>query len=242
MNLIVDVGNTLIKLAVFNSNELIYKDSFERHLLLERISELNNTLPNISHCIISAVGRTTETQLEFLQKKYKVISLTHDTKVPFLNEYATQETLGVDRIALVSAAAVDYPERDVLVIDAGSCITYDFLSAENTYSGGAISPGLEMRYKAVHHFTDKLPLLKPQNSVSLVGDSTLNAIHSGVFNGMVYELDGFISSYKEKYPDLTVILTGGDAHLLRVSLKNDIFANSNFLLEGLHYILELNKD
>jgi len=242
MNLIIDVGNTYIKLAVFDGNALIYRESFERNLLLDKLVALSDKYAAISHCIISAVGIITEAQTKYLHKKYKVIYLTHQTKIPFINAYATPETLGVDRIALVSAAAAQYSKQNVLVIDAGSCITYDYLSGDNRYSGGAISPGLEMRYKAVHHFTAKLPLLEPKNKVSLVGDTTSNAIHSGIFNGVVYELDGFISSYREKYPDLTVILTGGDAHLLRVSLKNDIFANSNFLLEGLHYILELNKD
>ena len=168
--------------------------------------------------------------------------LNHDAKIPFKNEYATPRTLGVDRIALVSAAAIKFPKENVLVIDAGSCITYDFLSATNTYLGGAISPGIKMRFKALHHFTDKLPLLEKKLPENWIGDSTENSMQIGVIKGIQNEIEGYISLYKEKFKNLTVILTGGDADFLRDSLKNDIFADSNFLLEGLNYILEHNKD
>ena len=117
-----------------------------------------------------------------------------------------------------------------------------FLTSENKYLGGAIAPGLEMRYKAMHHFTANLPLLNAEAPENLIGDSTNNSMHIGVFQGVVSEIEGFINRYIENFSHLTVILTGGDAHFLRDRLKNDIFANSNFLLEGLNYILELNKD
>ena len=176
-----------------------------------------------------------------MQQRYAVFYLNHETKIPFLNKYATPETLGVDRIALISAAAKQYPQQNVLVIDAGTCITYDFLSAENEYLGGAISPGIAMRYKSLHTFTEKLPLLDANNPKILTGNSTTASIHSGVVNGVLYEIDGIISEYRKNYNNLTVILTGGDTHFLRDSIKNDIFANSNFLLEGLNHILEYNK-
>jgi type III pantothenate kinase len=149
--------------------------------------------------------------------------------------------LGIDRIALASAAVHLYINKNVLVIDAGTCITYDFINSENEYLGGAISPGISLRYKSLHTFTDKLPLLEANNSKLLIGNSTATSIHAGVVNGVLYEIDGFIEAYKNNYENLTVILTGGDAHFLRDTIKNDIFANSNFLLEGLNHILEYNK-
>ena len=161
--------------------------------------------------------------------------------MPFKNHYTTPETLGVDRMALVSAASKSFKKENVLIIDAGTCITYDFLNDENKYLGGAISPGVEMRYKSLHTFTAKLPLLKKKMPQSFFGDSTEDAIHVGVVISVLNEIEGFISNYQKEYPNLRVILTGGDAHFLRDRIKNDIFANSNFLLEGLNYILETNK-
>jgi len=242
MNLIVDVGNTLIKLAVFKAGELQMKKVNIKSDFLDTLSEIKIKYPQITHCIISSVGKISEAHLVKLKKEYEVLVLNHATKIPFQNNYATPETLGVDRIGLISAAAVEYPNKNVLVIDAGTCITYDFISEENVYRGGAISTGLQMRYKAMHTFTEKLPLLEAESIEKLVGNSTISSMHSGVFNGIIYEIDGFITSYKTTFKNLTVILTGGDAHFLRDRLKNDIFATSNFLLQGLNHILEHNKD
>jgi len=242
MNLIIDVGNTLVKLAVFEQQTLAFKKVCIKKDFLSVLNEIVEMYSTISCSMISSVGNLSEYQFSQLEKHYHVSVLTHETKVPFRNKYTTPKTLGVDRIALVSCAALKYPEENVLIIDAGSCITYDFLSKENEYFGGAIAPGIAMRYAALNKFTAKLPLLDLSHPKKLIGDNTASSMHSGVVNGVLYEIDGFISSYKETYHDLTVILTGGDAHFLRDSLKNDIFANSNFLLEGLNYILEHNKD
>ncbi|HLS11032.1 MAG TPA: type III pantothenate kinase, partial [Flavobacteriaceae bacterium] len=148
----------------------------------------------------------------------------------------------VDRIALVSGAIQKYPNANVLVIDAGTCITYDFIDATATYYGGAISPGLTMRYKAMHTFTENLPLLERVKEVSLIGTNTQDSMHSGVLLGMAYEVEGYINAYRKKFPDLITVLTGGDAQFLRDTIKNDIFANTNLLLEGLLNILNYNKD
>ena len=241
MNLVVDVGNTLIKLAIFEGEELLSKKVNIKGDFLDTISEIKKKYPQITHCIVSSVGKISETHLAKLKKEYTVLLLTHSTKIPFQNNYATPETLGVDRIALISAAAVEYPQKNVLVIDAGTCVTYDFISETNTYEGGAISPGLQMRYKAMHTFTEKLPLLESEPIDKLIGNTTITSLHSGALNGIVFEIDGFITHYKKTFKNLTVILTGGDIHFLRDRLKNDIFANSNFLFQGLNHILELNK-
>ncbi|MFA5300654.1 MAG: type III pantothenate kinase, partial [Lutibacter sp.] len=169
-----------------------------------------------------------------------LIELDYNTKVPFLNNYATPKTLGVDRIALVSSAFSNYPNKNVLIIDAGTCITYDFINHEGNYYGGAISPGIEMRYKALHVFTEKLPLLRPELMYQLVGDSTETSIHSGILNGVIGEIDSIVEKYRKKNTDLTVVLTGGDVNFLSNRLKNSIFANPNFLLEGLNTILTYN--
>jgi type III pantothenate kinase len=160
--------------------------------------------------------------------------------MPFINSYATPKTLGVDRIALVSASVDQFPDNNVLIIDAGTCITYDFITDENVYLGGAISPGIRLRYKALNNLTANLPLLETNQPKSIIGDSTEESIHSGVVNGVIKEIDGLIEYYKENHQDLTVILTGGDANFLSNQLKNSIFANSNFLLEGLNFLLDYN--
>ncbi len=241
MNLVIDVGNTLVKLGVFDGGKLKLKKTCIKNDFLRLLAEISEAFPSISNTIVSSVGNFTEHQISKLHQRYEVSLLNHQTKVPFINKYETPQTLGVDRIALISAAAAQYTGENILVIDAGTCITYDFLSSENEYLGGAISPGISLRYKSLHTFTEKLPLLDANNPKLLVGNSTAASMHAGVINGILYEIDGFIEAYKKKYYNLTVILTGGDAHFLRDSIKNDIFANSNFLLEGLNHILEYNK-
>ena len=241
MNLIIDVGNTFVKLAVFDNDVLQYKKSCDIKDFLINFEKITFKFPKINNVIVSSVGNFSEGELSEIKNRYKVFVLTQKDKVPYINKYATPETLGVDRMALVSAAAIQFPKKNVLIIDAGSCITYDFLNSENEYLGGAISPGIQMRYKSIHSFTDKLPLLEPSLPLNFVGDSTENSIHSGIIQGILNEIDGFIELYKEKNKELTIILTGGDAHFLLDSLKNDIFATSNFLLEGLNYILKHNN-
>lgn len=241
MNLVIDVGNTLVKIGIFDDGKLELKKTCVKNDFLRVIAEISEAFPAISNTIVASVGNFTEQQISKLQKRFDVSFLDHQTKVPFINKYETPHTLGVDRIALISAAVGQYTGKNILVIDAGTCITYDFLSSENEYMGGAISPGISLRYKSLHKFTEKLPLLDANNPKLLIGNGTTASMHSGVINGVLYEIDGFIDAYKKKYNNLTVILTGGDAHFLRESIKNDIFANSNFLLEGLNHILEFNK-
>ncbi|WP_410004334.1 type III pantothenate kinase [Aequorivita nionensis] len=241
MNLTIDVGNTLIKLGVFDSGKLKLKKTCIKKDFLHTLNEISEAFPAIQKCIISSVANLSEHQLLKLQHQFDALILNHQTKVPFINKYETPQTLGIDRIALVSAAAKEYAGKNVLVIDAGTCITYDFLNSKNEYLGGAISPGISLRYKALHTFTEKLPLLETNNPNLYIGNNTTTSIHSGVVNGVLYEIDGYISMYRKNYDNLTVILTGGDVHFLRDSIKNDIFANSNFLLEGLNHILEYNK-
>ncbi len=238
MNLIIDIGNSLVKTAVFNKETFVETNIF-KDTDLEEVVALNKKKYNLKNCILSSVTDTvTVHNKEFLFDNF--ITLYYNTPVPFINKYATPTTLGVDRIALVSAAAVHYPNKNVLVIDTGTCITYDFLNKKNEYLGGGISPGLFMRYKAVNHYTAKLPLLKPFDN-QLIGDSTDSSIHSGIVNGLRAEIDGIINQYHQEFRNLTVVLTGGDAIFLAKKLKSSIFAKPNFLLAGLNSILIFNS-
>ncbi|MCK0130191.1 type III pantothenate kinase [Flavobacteriaceae bacterium F08102] len=240
MNLILDIGNTHAKIAVFQNRKLVsHQQTFPKNLNTALRATLNNY--PIQASIVSTVSAINKDSLTSLHKLPKLISLDANTKVPFINQYATPTTLGVDRIALVSAAVDQFPDRNVLVIDAGTCVTYDFVTNEKIYLGGAISPGIQIRYKALHDYTANLPLLQI-DEVELTGNSTEKSIHSGVLNGIVQEINGVIEQYSHKYPNLTVVLTGGDAIFLAKMLKSSIFATPNFLLEGLNRILIHNLD
>ena len=241
MNLIVDVGNTLVKFAIFKDGDLIQKNSFKLSEFKKQYKSLKQDFPSLKKAIISSVGRLSKKQIEIIKNDLKVIELSSKTNLPFKNLYETPETLGVDRIALVSASVQKFPNKNVLIIDAGTCITYDFITSENHYLGGAISPGIRLRYKSLNNLTANLPLLKTEQPKSIIGNTTKTSIHSGVINGVINEIDGIINQYHENYSDLTVILTGGDTKFLSNQLKNTIFANSNFLLEGLNFILEYNS-
>ncbi len=241
MNLVIDVGNSFVKLAVFQKSELVEKKIVTKPNFEEEIQKFFQQYPKIDHKILSSVSGSSFLIPDFLENDKKLMELNAETPLPFLNRYTTPKSLGNDRKALVAAAAKYFENSNVLVIDAGTCITYDFKNDKNEYLGGAISPGLNMRFKALHTFTANLPELTPSNEVELIGQSTANSMNSGVVHGVSGEIEGFISSYSERFENLEIIFTGGDAQFLSKRLKNGIFANSNFLLEGLNYILEFNK-
>ena len=241
MNLIIDVGNTLVKLAVFDKESICFKKTFIKSDFIETLSMVSKECPKIENAIISSVSTLTKVQLSALKKRYPLLVLNYKMNFPFVNLYETPSTLGVDRLALVSAAAAQYPNKNVLIIDSGSCITYDFLDHKNCYLGGAISPGLNMRYKALNSFTANLPLLNPKKIDDRIGENTEDSIHSGVVNGIIFEINGTVDYYKSEFKEIRIILTGGDSKFLSKKIKNSIFANSNFLLLGLNYLIELNK-
>ncbi len=241
MNLVIDIGNTQIKVAVFQETILIFKDQFSSDQLISRVLSISEQY-NIKEGVISHVTSLDQTLLSELKKIVQLIELDYQTKLPFVNKYLTPKTIGVDRLALIAGAKGQFPNQNVLVIDAGSCITFDFLNKNEEYFGGDISPGIEMRYKAVNNYTANLPLLKKIEMIPELGDSTKNAIHRGVLNGVIQEIEGVITQYKSKYQKLTVVLTGGDTIFLAKNLKSSIFAIPNFLLEGLNSILIHNID
>ncbi|MFV9551879.1 type III pantothenate kinase [Algibacter sp. PT7-4] len=241
MNLIIDVGNSFVKLAVFKNNELCYKKSVKIDEVINGIKDINKK-NTIHKAIISSVGRLKKKEIKEIEGLFNTTILNANTNIPFKNLYKTPKTLGVDRIALVCASIREFSSKNVLIIDAGTCITYDFINNKNEYLGGAISPGIRTRYKSLNNLTANLPLLNTTMPKNIIGDSTNESIHSGVVFGVLNEIEGIIQSYKLKYSDLTVILTGGDTKFLSKQLKSSIFANPNFLLEGLNFILQFNSN
>ncbi len=242
MNLVVDIGNTYTKIAVFEEAVILFKKIIEQNDFIQVIQEIKKDYPLIAHAIISSVANMPEKDLIFLNTTFCTLIVDHGTIMPFKNLYKTPKTLGIDRLALVAAATDQFSHKNVLVIDAGTCITYDFKNQKEEYLGGAIAPGIRLRYNSLHEYTSKLPLLELKLPENHIGSSTEDAIHSGVVFGVLHEINGVIEEYCNIYGDLTVILTGGDAHFLSKRLKNSIFATSNFLLEGLNHILAFNNN
>lgn len=242
MNLVVDIGNTRVKYAVFDKNKMVIDQHSESGLFLSMVKEMFEVYPTIDNAIIASVNDFPKKEYEVLSLFCRVHMLSHDSKIPFKNSYISPQTLGVDRIALATAAFYKNHKGNTLVIDLGSCITYEMINDYGEYLGGAISPGLKMRFKAMNDHTAKLPLLEAEDIIDFIGNSTEKGMQSGVINGICQELDGVINQYKERFQLLTVILTGGDAQFFAKRLKNSIFANSKFLLEGLNYLLEYNKN
>ena len=234
MVLVVDVGNTRIKAAVFEDTKLLEIFVFTDKELQKNIENILKKFEKITDLIVSSVGDVEKQSFLAYNNILKVHFLSHEDSFPFQNRYATPKTLGIDRMVLAAGATLQFPSQNRLVIDAGTCVTYDFIDEENNYLGGAIAPGLRLRYESLHNFTAKLPLLSLESPKDFIGTSTSESIHSGVVNGFVYEIDGFIDEYKARYSNFIIILTGGDTDFLAKRLKNTIFANSNFLLESLN--------
>jgi len=221
--LVVDIGNTFIKTAIFEQDELICAEHFET-LDVATINVLLNKYA-IDQAIISTVKKHSQEWEPGLQQKVPVTYFNTGMVTGIKNHYRTPQTLGLDRLAAVAGAHKLYPGNNSLVIDGGTCITYDWVDAEGNYFGGSISPGLNMRYNALNHYTSALPLVMQDAGFdSKLGDNTETAIRSGIQNGIKYELLGFIESYAPNKQQLNIILTGGDSNFFASLLKNSIFA------------------
>lgn len=239
MNLSIDVGNNYTKIGIFQEQKIIQFQNYAP-LTLKDVEELFQSYA-IENAIIASVSFYDENIDAFLTKKTKTfVKLSHQTKLPFTNLYHTPETLGRDRIALAAAATELFSNQPVLLIDAGTCITYDFVNHNNEYLGGSISPGLTMRFKALHNFTARLPLLKKDNIDYYIGKNTDQSILSGVLNGTVGEMNAIIEKYETEFGKITVALSGGDAPFFESRLKYKIFAVPNLVLRGLNKILTYN--
>lgn len=241
MNLVIDIGNTRNKFAIIDQNSIMNTIVHDQ-LSVQTIRDLLIEYPKVNSAIISTVKKVDSTIVSFLREQLNYfIELNEHTNIPIENFYETKSTLGKDRLAAVIGANNIFPDSNVLVIDMGTAITYDFINESNQFIGGTISPGLEMRFKALNHYTDQLPLLKKNENYQTIGKNTSEAIISGVQNGILFEIDGYINTLKSKHNDIKVILTGGDAIFFDKKLKNTIFVNLNLNFIGLNTILEHNK-
>lgn len=238
MNLVVDLGNTKAKLAVFQDGELI-DDAHSSEISVEVIRAFIGDRKIQSSILASVINHSQELE-GYLAEISHFVHFTHKTTLPIALKYNTPETLGLDRIATAVGANAKFPNQNVLSIDVGTCIKYDFVDAQNNYQGGGISPGIKMRFKALNTFTDKLPLIEQKNIDFLIGKDTEGSILSGVINGAISEIEGMIRTYSVKVPNLQIIVTGGDARIFDKDDKNPIFADSFLTLRGLNTILEHN--
>jgi len=242
MKLVIDIGNTLTKIAVFNKSDII--DFISADIISKRsIKQLLDKYPEINTGIIASVREFDPDFLHSINSKIKFIRLNEATPLPFTNNYNTPSSLGYDRVAAVAGASGFFPGNDILIINSGTCITYDLITSENEYLGGSISPGIQMRFVALHTFTGKLPLIKPDldTKIEIIGNDTERSILSGVLNGVLHEVDGIIDRYKLQFPDLKIIVSGGDYKYFDKYLKNNIFATPNIVLTGLNRIHDFNE-
>ncbi|HEX7413647.1 MAG TPA: type III pantothenate kinase [Bacteroidia bacterium] len=237
MNLVVDLGNTQTKIGIFSNKELIEKKTFEKNSATE-IKKLLLEFPEIKNSIVSSVINHNKEIVTTLQNKTFCIDFNINTRLFFKVLYKTLETLGKDRIAAVAGAIALYPKKPLLVIDAGTCIKYNFVTSTNEFIGGAISPGVDMRFKALNVFTDRLPHLQfDENHIELIGSSTKTSILSGVQQGTLFEVEGFIKNFKEQNKEGIIVATGGNLSFLVDGFKNSIFAAPDLILNGLNEIL-----
>lgn len=237
MDLIIDIGNTKTKLGLFVNSGIQTVEEYlnEDPNLVVKLKDLE-----AQRSIVSSVRGWWAELAASIHSGKPVLYLDHTTELPVTNAYETPDTLGKDRIAGIVGAQFLHPGSNCLVIDAGTCVTYDILTAEGVYLGGNISPGLEMRARAMHQFTESLPLVRDFGEQNLIGKNTHQAISSGILNGLLREINGTIDAYRQEYSDLKVILCGGEARYLVNQLKGEIFANRNLVLIGLHKILQYN--
>src|SRR5690606_23356175 len=215
MLLAVDIGNSRIKYGVFEQSTLLELFVSEKTPVKQGVQEILSHYSDISIIMVSSVRKMTENDFSGLNDNVEIRFITHNSDFPFINKYKSPETLGIDRMILASGAALKFPDQNKLVIDAGTAITYDFVDKNNHYFGGAISAGIRLRYKALNDYTDKLPLLEKSEKEFFIGQTTFESIHSGVINGVVFEIEGFINRLRNKYDNFIIILTGGDTDFLR---------------------------
>lgn len=238
-NIVIDVGNSSIKTGKFINDQLVACKVFQ---------DLNDVVRHFEGSgnydwIIASVGRKYD-EIKRITNHLQPVFLTQNTALPISLHYDTPETLGVDRIAVAAAANMQHPNKNVLVIDAGTCITYDIVDKHACFQGGVIAPGLSMRMRAMHQFTSKLPDISEewqQLTLRSTGKSTRESMLNGSFSAIIHEMQGFIDQFVKEYGQLIVLITGGDAGFFESNLKPHIFADSNLVLTGLNRILNYNK-
>lgn len=237
-NLIVDIGNTRTKLAIYENKKQVSYQAFLNENQEDILFFLEQC--NATNCMITATGKMPQPVQEYLKNHFLCIEINEFTELPFTVAYKTKNTLGDDRVAAICGAKSLFPETNCLVITAGTCLTYNIITKENQFLGGSISPGLMMRLKAMHVFTDKLPLLENTKFDNLIGTSTKESLLSGARKGIIAEVDGIIDEYQLQFQEIKVIICGGDTSFFERRLKNKIFAHQNLVLDGMNEILQYN--
>ena len=233
--LTVDIGNTRAKYAVFEDESLIETAAFNPYS--NDLKELTKKYPQIKKAILSSVGGKIEECLVQLEN-LEIITLSAKTPLPFELSYKNNSQIGSDRLVAVAAAMAEKPNQNSLVIDIGTCITYDIITSDNKHLCGPISPGINLRFKSMNDYTEKLPLCKPSNDdLKIICSSTEECLQSGVIMAILFEIEGFINLYSNIYKNLNVFIIGGDNIFFENKLKNCIFADANFTFNGLRYIL-----
>ena len=241
MNLIIEQGNSATKIAVYNNGKNMFSSVYE-DVSLSDLIQLFDQYP-LTKGILSTVVKTKKEIITCLEDRLEhFLFFDEHIRLPIEVRYQTPETLGRDRIAVVVGANVLQPDKPILVIDAGTAVTYEIVEASGIYLGGNISPGMTTRFRALNKYTELLPLVSSKDDVPLLGTSTETAILAGVVNGIVYEMDGYINEFRNKYPGLLVFLTGGHSSYFENRLKNSIFVAINLVFIGLNRILEYNVE
>jgi type III pantothenate kinase len=239
MDLILDLGNTNQKIALFDAGNLLWVQA-NKQISLSLVRNIVKQNAGIDSCILSSVVKVPATLQSFLEKHFRFILLDEHTPLPILNLYRTPETLGKDRLASAVAVFNQFPGHPALIINAGTAVTYDVVTKKGEYLGGSISPGMNMRFRALHTFTKQLPLLTYSEIDFLVGNDTNQSVLSGVINGMAAEMKEMIARYRKEYPGIKVVLSGGDLNYFVNRLKISIFALPNSVIYGLQQILAFN--
>lgn len=240
VTLCIDWGNSLVKAGIFNGEKLEEKYVFHGQNGSEQITALLDKHEPVAAIMCSVSNDSDRAEAIIAERVKKYIKLDNNTPLPIMNAYTSPGSLGADRLALAVGAYVRYPNKNNLVVSLGTCITYNFIQSTRTFRGGAISPGLHMRLNAMHHFTDKLPEVKLDGEVLMLGYDTETGIRGGAVCGMIAEIDGMVNEFASQYPDFNAVLTGGDMSFFEGKLKSEIFADPNLLLTGLNLILKHN--
>lgn len=241
MKLVIDIGNTRCKWAIFDGENLIIK-RITNDFTLSEISKILIDFGEVRQVIISSVRDFPQACRDALAKQTDyLLELSHQTSIPIINRYKTPNTLGLDRLAASVGATSAFPGKPLLVIDAGTAITIDFVSSANEFIGGNISPGITTRFRALNQFTGKLPRVDLKEDFEILGTDTVSAIRAGVQQGVIFEIDSYIAHYTEQFPDLVTILTGGDAPFLAGKIKTTAVILEDLTLKGLHEILVFNN-
>jgi type III pantothenate kinase len=236
LNICVDIGNTTAKAGIFENDVMVEeKKQLSDRAIVRLVMQLK---PDA--VIIASVRKGVKKIVREVESQTKTVVLKHGIRLPFVNNYGTPATLGVDRIAAVAGAVSLYPAQACLIIDVGTCITYDLVDSKGVYHGGGISPGIEMRLKAMHKFTSKLPAVMPGGKTELIGKTTRECMLSGAMIGSEAEVQGIIDRYTQYFPQLSIIFCGGGTHFFESKIKGHIFAVPNLVLIGLDQILSMN--